>query len=252
MKNIKVSYRQKIKTACDLDFSEHTAAELWKKTQKHRNNMSRQLGRDVEIRVALLDFLSTQNFKIDHLMLVSRERYREAWTNAYRDPLTKLYNRRYLLEFMKKEIEKSKRYHLSFSLCFIDLDHFKAINDRYGHIIGAMVLEKSAKLIQKISRESDLVARFGGEEFVLLMPQTSGQMAYKVAERIRLAFHQNNIEDPIFSGVTMSGGVLTCPHDADNLTQILEYADQALYEAKGRGRDRIIRYKQNMKKRLIA
>lgn len=238
------TYQEKLKTLCDLYVNEEQARILWYQIVAHHKKMQVCLGRSVDLVVSALDFLKTNMSKFQDIIIVDKQNYEEVWRGAYRDPLTGLYNRRYLVENLKRELEKSKRYHLSFSLVFIDLDYFKSVNDQFGHMIGDLVLQRTAKLIQRMSREADLSARFGGEEFVILMPQTTDRMAWKAVERLRKVYEQQGrrIQDPVFSGLTLSGGVVSCPRDAQNLGDILHLADQALYAAKRDGRNRIYQY----------
>ena len=240
-----LSYRDRILKICNINISESEAKALWTKITKHQEQMQSQLKRAVEISVAALDYLKNYVTNFRDIILVEKRKYDDAMTNAYKDPLTGLYNRRYLIENLEKEVKKACRYHLTFSMLFIDLDHFKEINDRFGHVIGDMVLRRAAELILEMSRTSDLVARYGGEEFVLLMPQTTSQVALKVAQRLRVSFHRETTKTDHFfnTGLTISGGIVSCPYDADCVKNIIDFADKALYFAKKNGRDKIYRYK---------
>ncbi|MDP3980160.1 MAG: GGDEF domain-containing protein [Chlamydiota bacterium] len=230
----------------ELNISEADAGFLWPKIVEHQSGIEMQLGRNVDFIVAAIDYLKSKTDKLRDVVIVDKKEYQNAWTSAYTDPLTGLYNRRYLLESLQREIEKSKRYHLSFSLIFLDLDHFKTVNDRFGHMYGDIVLQKTSELIRTAFRTSDLLARYGGEEFVILMPQTTTQMAWKVGERLRHIFQE---QSPRFfsaewEGLTLSGGVVTCPQDTDNTKAIIHFADEALYAAKREGRNRIYTYRE--------
>ena len=240
------SYRDRLKSLCDLSISEDEAEKLWRDILDHQDKMGFSLGRSVDLMVAALDYLNSPKGRFCELVIVEKKEYQEAWISAYTDPLTGLYNRRYLIENLKREIEKSKRYHLSFSLIFFDLDHFKSVNDTYGHLMGDIVLQEAAQMIRSVFRASDLVARYGGEEFVVLMPQTAGQMAWKVGERLRRMYKQRSQEvlKSESSSLSLSGGVVSCPSDSEDMSKILKFADEALYMAKQKGRNRIYHYSE--------
>ncbi|WKY44675.1 diguanylate cyclase [Eubacteriaceae bacterium ES2] len=155
---------------------------------------------------------------------------------ASRDALTGLYNRAYFNRAFEKEIEHGDRYRSDLSLVIFDLDNFKQINDTYGHQIGDDVLKQTAKIAGDLLRQSDILVRWGGEEFVILMPDTSLASAVAVSERIRKALKAYS--HPEAGPVTASFGVtIRCRHE--ELLPFFTRVDQALYEAKESGRDRV-------------
>lgn len=156
---------------------------------------------------------------------------------ATHDPLTQVLNRRGFGDAYAREIGNLRRRRLPLTLLSIDLDYFKSINDRYGHAVGDQVLAHVATLIQGALRESDCVARFGGEEFVVLMPDMPAHNALGVAERIRALLREPNHAG--LPACTVSIGVACQASVAEGLEQLLSRADAALYLAKERGRDRI-------------
>jgi diguanylate cyclase (GGDEF)-like protein len=158
------------------------------------------------------------------------------------DPLTLLYNRRYLMETLDREILRSVRKRAQLSIVMIDIDHFKKINDTYGHQNGDQVLVAVADTFRTSLRVYDIPARYGGEEFVLSLPETPHEDAIMVAERLRKA-----IEALEFSGeltglkTSVSMGVATCPDNATNSAQeLIKAADEALYRAKNAGRNLVV------------
>jgi diguanylate cyclase (GGDEF)-like protein len=161
--------------------------------------------------------------------------------SATRDPLTGLYNRRCLEERMPGEIAYARRHRRPLAVLLFDVDHFKAVNDRYGHLAGDAVLIAIARLVQQSVRTEDLVVRYGGEEFLILGRSLDGKGAGVFAERLRALVEALPIsygEQRI--GVTISVGVAIGPNEADrDGTTLLRRADEALYEAKRRGRNRV-------------
>jgi diguanylate cyclase (GGDEF)-like protein len=161
---------------------------------------------------------------------------------AFTDALTGLFNSRHLWTRINDEFALARRHRTPVSLVILDLDHFKSINDNYGHPAGDRVLELMGMTIQSIMREGEIGARVGGEEFALLLPHTSAKEAIVVAERIRKAIREKRIpvgDEEI--NVTASAGVAcTDDHDGFSAMEIYHLADQALLEAKSEGRDRVI------------
>lgn len=159
---------------------------------------------------------------------------------AATDPLTGLYNRRHVFEVLHRELKRYERYRESLALILIDADHFKQINDRWGHVVGDATLRFIAETCMKSVRETDLVGRFGGEEFVILLPHTTCDEAAVVAERIRLAtYNASAKERGDAAKVTLSLGVTEAGPGISTFDDILKSADEALYAAKHAGRDRV-------------
>ncbi len=161
------------------------------------------------------------------------------------DELTGLYNRRYMLKKLEEAIAEAERYDYTFSLVSLDIDFFKTINDCYGHPTGDSVLQKFARMIGKRMRKSDIVARTGGEEFIIFMPGTGLSEAEQVAESLRLALLTETFtsDDGATLSVTFSAGVVNCSgNDARTKTvrDILSACDQSLYAAKQAGRNRVV------------
>jgi diguanylate cyclase (GGDEF)-like protein/PAS domain S-box-containing protein len=162
---------------------------------------------------------------------------------AIRDPLTNLYNRLKILELIQYEIEKAQRYNHVFSLLMIDIDDFKHINDTFGHNFGDEVLKEFSKCLKQSVRKIDIVSRWGGEEFLILLPETTKEQALKVANRIKenlskVYVDYNNI---VVSMNTASFG-LTEYHREDNSNLLIEKVDKALYISKNNGKNKISLY----------
>ena len=161
---------------------------------------------------------------------------------AQLDSLTGCCNRRSFEELFHKEAERSRRLGRGIAVLFVDLDHFKSINDRYGHGVGDVVLQQAARRIEKALRESDLLFRWGGEEFVALLPHTGPSEVAGVAERVRAALAERSLL-PVGNeelAVTASIGGAAAAELPTAPADLLRRADQALYEAKRAGRNRVV------------
>ncbi|MBV7299320.1 GGDEF domain-containing protein [Enterovibrio sp. NIFS-20-8] len=167
------------------------------------------------------------------------------YRHASLDPLTGVYNRRMLLTLAKHDFENTRTAARPYSVLLMDLDRFKRVNDRYGHYAGDLVLKAFTDSIQATLRKSDIFGRFGGEEFILFMPQCSAENAFLVADRIMTRVRDlrvvvEGVDEPL--QVTTSIGISTSLNREDKLSEMLEKADIALLQAKGNGRDQSCTY----------
>ncbi|RLW64594.1 MAG: hypothetical protein B6D73_10145 [gamma proteobacterium symbiont of Stewartia floridana] len=163
------------------------------------------------------------------------------------DELTRVPNRRYLMQVMEHEIQRARRDKVSLSIIMIDVDHFKKYNDTYGHTKGDECLQSIAGILQQsLLRSSDFLARYGGEEFVALLPNTTQEQALSVAERMRVSIFNVGLAHSGCSAgkVTISAGIASYSPDGDSQseTKLLETADRSLYKAKAEGRNRVAIY----------
>jgi diguanylate cyclase (GGDEF)-like protein len=160
---------------------------------------------------------------------------------ATRDPLTNLYNQRVFWELAKYEEDRAKRHNYKFSLLMIDLDNFKAVNDTYGHDFGDKFLVEIANLLEKSVRPGDIVARYGGDEFVILLPETDEEGAYTVAQRILKNAENYLIKAPDGRIINpqLSIGIATYPDHADNVKDLFSLADNMMYKAKTAGKGQV-------------
>ncbi len=168
---------------------------------------------------------------------------------AYKDPLTELDNRRSFTEKAKAMMEYAKRYGEPLSVLMIDIDDFKKVNDNYGHDVGDRLLKALADVIKRSIRSSDVAARFGGEEFVVLLPKTDEEGARLVADRIREEFGKVSIDvDGEKIRTSVSIGVASLKGEG-SIEEVIKKADVALYEAKGSGKDRVVVFKDTGERR---
>ncbi len=173
-----------------------------------------------------------------------RETHRRLEEVSRLDALTHILNRRSLMETLETELERSRRYHRPFALLFLDVDHFKAINDRHGHARGDLVLQWIVQLIAGMLRPPDILGRYGGEEFAIGLIECDEQRANTIAERIRAAVAQAACEaDGQRLPVTVSIGISLLSSSAQGVEDLLKEADVALYQAKARGRNRVETYR---------
>jgi diguanylate cyclase (GGDEF)-like protein/PAS domain S-box-containing protein len=162
---------------------------------------------------------------------------------AIRDPLTGLFNRRFFSEALEKEFSKAARENSSLSIILLDVDHFKKFNDTYGHKCGDFVLQSLAKFLDDNVRKGDIICRFGGEEFVVLMPNADADSAQERAELLRKQFEKTLFEyDDKTLKCTFSAGVASFPTHASQSELLLSRADQALYHSKANGRNCVTVY----------
>ncbi|TAL29520.1 MAG: diguanylate cyclase [Alphaproteobacteria bacterium] len=175
--------------------------------------------------------LAISNLKLQHRLL----------NQSIRDPLTGLFNRRYLEETMEREFSRAERNGQPVSLLVLDIDHFKKFNDTQGHDAGDAVLVHFAQVLAKAARKEDVAARYGGEEFVLLLPNASAEMAEKRGNEICAATHAMKVSlgKGQIGAVTVSIGVATYPYSGAKPDDIITKADEALYEAKHNGRNQV-------------
>jgi diguanylate cyclase (GGDEF)-like protein len=169
------------------------------------------------------------------------DRTKELERIAHTDSLTGIKNRRGLMDSLTVEIDRAERYQHKLSLLMVDLDHFKYVNDEYGHLTGDAVLIESANILSQACRSTDVLGRYGGEEFLLLLPETDTESARLLAERIREDFEQHRFcqDDGVEISLTCSIGVTEFQADQSQ-TSLLQTVDRMLYSAKNAGRNKVV------------
>jgi diguanylate cyclase (GGDEF)-like protein len=180
--------------------------------------------------------LEPASVALDNALLLKR-----AEALSVTDDLTHLYNSRYLNQVLRRETKRASRSGRPLSLLFIDLDGFKAVNDTHGHLFGSRALVEAAAVIRQSARETDVVSRFGGDEFALILPDTGGEGAFAVGERIRerIAAHRFLVGDGLDIHLTGSIGVATLPDVAASADELMQAADKAMYAVKESGKNGI-------------
>jgi len=183
---------------------------------------------------ALRRALEPGGIALDNAIVVQR-----AEALSVTDDLTQLYNSRYMSQVLRRETKRASRSGRPLSLLFIDLDGFKSINDTYGHLYGSRALVEAGALIKQCARETDVVARFGGDEFALILPDTGSEGAASVGERIRDRVNAHKFLQGLDIHLTVSVGVATLPDVAASADSLVQAADEAMYHVKERGKNGI-------------
>jgi two-component system, cell cycle response regulator len=172
---------------------------------------------------------------------VEAEYHEEIYRLTIIDALTGCFNKRYLMEYLDRELARSARFRRPLTAVLLDIDHFKGLNDEYGHLFGDFTLRELAGLVRSVIRTEELLARYGGEEFVIVIPESELDDALALCERVRslVECHVFRIEDKSFR-ITISLGVATtCGSDALTGNELIRQADEKLYEAKRAGRNQV-------------
>lgn len=237
--NNNISFATLLENYVHFDFTEDDAKKHWENILKRHEEMEKKLNESINIHVAIADYFTNPSRKIlDNPMLIEIHVFKETEQAAMIDGLTGLFNRRYMDIVLKKEFNRCTRYKKRMSICILDIDNFKMINDIYGHQFGDKVLQNLAKELKVVLREEDIACRYGGEEFLLILPETNGQGAKILSERIRT----NLAKIDLFKekNITFSCGVATIPSSAYDVQSLIHSADKALYEAKFSGKNMTI------------
>ena len=189
------------------------------------------------LRTALRVVLEAPAFALDNALMLQR-----AEELSVTDDLTQLYNSRYLNQVLRRETKRASRSGRPLSLLFLDLDGFKSVNDRHGHLFGSRALMEAADVVRRCARETDMCARFGGDEFAVVLPDTGGEGAFAVGERIRdrIAAHPFLASEGLKIRLTASVGVATLPDVAASAEELLKAADRAMYRVKDAGKNGIL------------
>jgi diguanylate cyclase (GGDEF)-like protein len=232
-----------------LDLTPDQAADYWKQIIAHRNSMSESLGRGVNLRTAMCDYFCTINKSMTNPIIIEIRVLEDALYSLRYDSLTGLYSRHTFDEVFVREIERANRYGKELSVLFFDLDDFKKVNDTFGHLAGDEALEHVARIVMGEIRAIDIASRYGGEEIIVVLPETGKAAAFVVGERIREKVENMklNYNDQTIN-LTISGGVSTLPIDATDTKNMIANADIAVYKAKEAGKNNIVIYSENRRR----
>jgi diguanylate cyclase (GGDEF)-like protein len=234
-----------------IDMPPKQCAAHWEGFLLHRKTLAQRLGRNLDLTAALCDYLRFSTSLLNHPRLIDAGHFEEMLEGSINDKLTGLFNRRYFDEIFSQQVALAERYRNDFTILFLDIDDFKELNDTYGHLAGDRALAAVAQIIAREKRTSDVAARFGGEEFVVLMPHTDNISGFVFAERLRLEIEAMRIPfEDVTLNLTVSGGIASFPLNTENPRQLVQLADSAVYLAKGAGKNTIAHYKEEKRRYL--
>jgi diguanylate cyclase (GGDEF)-like protein len=241
-----VVYVELIYLLSHMRFEPDEAREQWEGVIRHRKELGAAVGYPMDLYVALVSYFVQVSRQLVNPKVIELRLFEETRASAYKDELTGLHNFRFFQEFLRWEVKRCERSGGEFSIAMGDLDNFKSYNDRFGHEVGNLALGAVGKVLQKIGRDQDVAVRYGGEEFVLIMPETSKEDAGRVANRVCEAIAELEVwpADPT-SRVTMSIGVASYPADALASEGLIRCADRAMYTAKAKGKNQTQLYGAN-------
>ena len=232
-----------------LDLSQEEAEQSWLEICQHRLEMSNQLGHSVNLRTAICDYFCSIHKSLQNPKVVEIHIFEDTINTAKYDRLTGLYNRAYFDESLIREVARAKRYDTELSILFLDIDNFKTVNDTHGHLAGDAVLKDISHAIMDAIRSEDIASRFGGEEIVIILPETKKATGLILAERLRELIQNLGLQ---FDGkaipLTISGGLANFPIDASGATELVKYADMALFKAKALGKNNIQAFSSNKRR----
>lgn len=211
----------------------------WQRLLLHLAKFPAPAGKRVDLRTAAFDYFLNETDLLVEPLVMEREALRQTELMAYFDHLTGLHNYAYFESEIKTEVARAKRYETSLCLLLLDLDGFKLVNDTLGHRAGNDVLREVGQILQKRLRASDLVARFGGDEFAILLHRTDLDDGQRVAGNLCHSIDRQFV-GRLPQPLTASFGLSALPIQANDETQLFELADQALYRAKREGGNRVV------------
>ena len=196
---------------------------------------------DVSEQETTIELLKNQNEALQQRLASIEQLKNRIREQSIRDPLTNLYNRRFLNEFMERELALARRNQKPLAVVMLDLDHFKQLNDQFGHQTGDTVIEMVAKLLLRKSRRTDVLFRYGGEEFLVILPNTTTKQAQALTESWRQHVEQTSmIAKHQTVSITLSAGISVYPEHGSTAFNLIQAADEALYQAKAAGRNKVV------------
>jgi diguanylate cyclase (GGDEF)-like protein len=243
------SYPIVFRLLANLTLPQEEAKRHWLQLLAHRQSLLDVIKRPMTLVTVLCDYLSNQDDLDINPKLVDIKSFEHVIRSSTHDALTGLLNRNYFEDTLSHQLGQAERFDSNLSLLFIDIDDFKEVNDEYGHVVGDNVIRRIAEIIRAEIRQSDLAIRYGGEEFVVLMPGTASIDALVLAERIRTSIAKSVlVTDAGDIQMSISGGVATYPVEAKNKEELVYFADSALYISKGAGKNRISVFKEDKRR----
>jgi len=235
------AYRIILHVLTHLNLDRQTAETSWKEIISLNNDMTKALGRPVSLRTAICDYFCTVHKSLKNPKVVEIHVFERTLKNSKYDSLTNMLNRQALDDLLNSELNRARRHELDLSIIFFDLDNFKRVNDVHGHLAGDEVLRRVSGTILHEKRLEDIAGRYGGEEMVLVLPETNRQDAAIIGERIRAS-----VENMAFAWedkeirLTLSGGIGAFSDQTPDVLTLIGQADAAVYQAKEQGKNRVL------------
>ena len=227
------------------------AEKCWREIIEHYQKLNTHIGREVSLRTAICDYFCSIHKSLENPKVVEIQVFESTVKASRFDSLTGLFNRQAFDETLEREINRAQRHGIDLTVLFFDLDDFKNINDSFGHQAGDEVLKKVADVILNEKRSEDVAARYGGEEMVMILPETDKFSALVLGERIRQGVEKSVFR---FQGkrvqLTISGGLASFPLNATTGEELIKCADSALYRAKGSGKNNIAFFSEDKRRYL--
>ena len=231
-------YQQCIFSLTHISINESLSEIEWKQIIDHRNKLNASLHRAVGLKVAAIDYFENISDNHYEMTVIEHDKVEDIVDVATIDKLTSLYVRSMFDEMLKKEFQLCLRNNQKLSIMMLDLDDFKKFNDTYGHQGGDEALKTIGNVLLHSVRKSDISCRYGGEEFVVIMPQTNIKTAFDIAQRIRQKIEDTDIDG---KSLTVSIGVSETSVSIKTADELLKMADDALYQAKANGKNQVVK-----------
>lgn len=235
-----ISLRKLLTYITDLDFSEEEALRTWERIFQHKKQLSLQLDREVNLCTAISDYFTHTQTILKNPLVVEYAQLIKLETHASLDFLTGIYNRFFFQEVMTKEMSRASRQKKSFSLALFDINGFKFINDTYGHQMGDQVLANVAQIIKATLRAQDIPCRYGGDEFICLLPETNHFYALGIIERLIKKISELSVKIGLDVKLSATYGLATYPWDGQSVEELIKTCDVRLYNFKAEQKDRSI------------
>lgn len=229
-------YSDVLYTLTHKTFPSRQAKLVWQEIKAHRAHLTRLLKRDPGISVTAHDYLTNITQQLKNAAIIEESKFTTLRDVARRDGLTGLFDKASFLRHLDTEIERTQRYNTPLTLIMADIDHFKHLNDTFGHADGDIALTQVAHILQQSARATDTVARYGGEEFAVIMPGVTTKEALVYAERVRAAVEEA-FKDTFKT--TISLGIATVSSENATRDSLVRKADEQLYKAKRNGRNQV-------------
>ncbi len=217
---------------------EFEAEVIWSNIIANQKTMERRCRRKIGLKTAVVDYFSANGMD-DKIVIVIKDNMVNVIDATTRDPLTGLFSKEFIKLEIDKEFHRARRYNLPLALMFIDIDDFKKFNDQYGHSMGDQVLSTTGKLLLQKVRHTDKIGRYGGEEFIVLLPHTARQNAMRIARKLCREIRESTSASNEFpEEVTVSIGVTEINAEMADSSALIDIADKAMYQAKAQGKNR--------------